>query len=45
MGEQQETQHRRELIALWRVLADRDVFFSRWARRDQEQPSGADHYI
>jgi hypothetical protein len=28
MREQQETQHRRELIALWSVLADRDV--SRW---------------
>ena len=34
MGEQQETQHCRELIALWRVLADRDVFFSRWAGRE-----------
>src|SRR5437764_14898924 len=31
MREQQEKQHRRELIALWTVLTDSDVFFSRWA--------------
>ena len=44
MREQQETQHRRELKALWTVLADRDVFFSRRAMRDKEQPNKADHY-
>ena|ERR1700751_2919363 len=33
MGEQQETQHRREFVALRNILADCDVFFSRsWWR-------------
>ena len=43
MSEQQATQHCREFVALRSIFPDRDVFFSRRARRDEGQPNEADH--
>jgi hypothetical protein len=35
MGEQKQTQHSREFIALWTLLGDHDVFFHRRAVSDE----------